>query len=59
MTLCRFCSMPVGAFAPACPRCGRRWPGLRRRVARFFLSEIGLLLLFVVLVALAWRLAGL
>jgi hypothetical protein len=51
--------MPVAALAPACPRCGRRWPGMRRRAARYFLSELVLVVLFVVLVVLAWRLAGL
>ncbi len=59
MTLCKFCSMPVAALAPACPRCGRRWPGVRRRTARHLLSELVFVVLFVVLVVLAWRLAGL
>lgn len=52
--LCKYCSMPVGALTPACPRCRRNWPGMRPRTLRRATVRALVLVAVGALVALLW-----
>ena len=54
MWLCRHCYMPVGAAAPHCPRCNRRFPALTPRLLHLAMQAGLFALLLAGAVRLAW-----